>query len=830
LCAETDALSALLAQVDRLQVERRLEFAALPEGWAAVGLIALAVALGWAIVWMYRREGRAGASLRVRLVMAALRCAVMGLLLAIWLQPVLATYLHRLIDSYTLVLVDTSSSMDLQDRYHHADEIERVRTVAPQAGKSPIRRSALVHAVLSRDNNRFLEQLTAANRVKVYTFAESPQARYTLQAVRESRYASVEQSQPREDAEPVLARAQEAATSFAAHGAATDLGKALRQAVETLGRQPVAGVVIFTDGGLNRGDNAEALARYAAERKLALHIVGVGDPSPPHNVRVAEVVAPDSVFAEDPFAVIVQLAAQGMAGQTVTVELRERRAESEDPGRVVASQSVTITEDEALIPLTFRHAQDEVGRYTYQVSVPVGETESVADDNVKQATVNVIENKLRVLLVAGAPNWDYRYLSRLLTRDETFELSCWLQSADETAVRDGDVIIDHLPSTPEELFQYDVIVLLDPDPLEFTPELSELMADLVSRHGGGLLYAAARLHAPSFARDPATQPVLRALPVTLDPDAELVLNEIGHYQQQPSPVLVEPTALGHPVLRLPDSLGPEASWSNLAEVYWHLPVLREKPVATVLLRHGDPRMQNTYGPHVLLATQYVGAGRTAFLAMDGTWRWRAHSVAAFDKFWIQMLRYLVEGKLAGGNRRGMLVTEAETHQLGEVVRISARLFDPAFRPLTDESVEGEYRLGDDRGKFTLQRLADRPGWYEGRLVPGRTGSCELILPIPGEALTSEPARREIQIVRPNVEILEPQLNRDVLVGLAEQSAGGRYYDLSEAGALPGNIPDRHESTTIRSRPVPLWDDAWMLVALVVLLATEWTMRKIFKLL
>jgi hypothetical protein len=796
----------LIAQIDRVQIERRLEFAALPEGWAAVGLLALAVAMGWAIFWMYRREGRAGASLRVRLLLGTLRAAVMMLLLAIWLQPVLATYLHRLIDSYTLVLVDSSASMDLQDRYHNADEIAKVKQVVPDAGKSPVRRSDVVHAVLGDRSNRFLKELAAANRVKLYTFADAPQAQYTLQAVREAEFTTVDQTTNGGDDKLVAsADSADAVTTFAAHGAATDIGKAVRQTVETLGRQPVAGVVVLTDGGLNRGDSSEAIARYAREHKIPLHIVGIGDPSPPHNVRVAEVTAPDNVFAADPFAVLVQLAAQGMAGQSVTVELRERRADSEDEGRVVATQSVELGADELPVPLTFRHVQETTGRYAYRISVPVTETESVADDNMKQVAVNVIENKLRVLLISGAPSWEYRYLARLLQRDETFELSCWLQSADSTAARDGDVIIDHLPITPEELFTYDAVIMLDPDPLEFTPQVSELYADLVSRHGGGLLYAAARLHAPSFLRDPAVQPILRALPITPDPDAELVLNDIGHYQQQPQPVLVEPAAAGHPVLR-------------------------EKPVATVLLRDGDPRMQNSYGQHVLLATQYVGAGRTAFLGMDGTWRWRSKSVAAFDKFWVQLIRYLVEGKLAGGNRRGTLVTEADSYQLGEVVRISARLFDPSFKPLALESVEGEYKLGDERGKFTLTRVADRPGWYEGRLAPGRTGSCELILPIPGDALTDSTARKEIQIVRPNVEILQPQLNRELLVGLAEQSDGGRYYDVNEAGTLPGNIPDKHESTTIRSRPVPLWDRSWLLATLIALLAAEWTLRKVVRLL
>jgi hypothetical protein len=44
---------------------------------------------------------------------------------------------------------------------------------------------------------------------------------------------------------------------------------------------------------------------------------------------------------------------------------------------------------------------------------------------------------------------------------------------------------------------------------------------------------------------------------------------------------------------------------------WHFPVTRAKPGATVLARHGDPRMRNEHGAHVLLATQLVGPGEAS---------------------------------------------------------------------------------------------------------------------------------------------------------------------------------------------------------------------------
>jgi len=825
----------MLAEAGRISLERRLEMAAMPEGWPALVLAALVAGLCWAIVWMYRREGRAGAGLRARWVMAVIRCLVVLCIVGIWLEPVLATYLHRLVDSYTLVLVDTSSSMDLQDRYRDGDAKEKVRAVTGRSVDTAISRRAITEKIVGNDQNRLLTELAKRNRVRVITFDEAPRDVITIRATREGETDDdAGGDEPSADDRSDLMSADRTKAldlEFRASGAATDLGRAVRESIESLGSAPIAAAVVLTDGGVNRGDSIEDILRYVEQKRVPLHIVGVGDPAPPRNVRVAEIIAPDNVFAEDPFAVITQIAHQRMIGESIEVQLIEKRADGRGDERLVASRSVTLGADGSAEPVTFQHRQGAVGRYVYRINVPVAEVESIADDNVKQVTVNVIDNKLRVLLVSGAPSWEYRYLSRLLQRDETFEVSCWLQSADVDAVRDGNVVIDHLPATPEEIFAYDAVVLLDPDPIELTAEWCDLAARLVKDHGGGVLFAAARLNTPSFVHDPAVGELLRILPVTLDSDADLLLNEMGHYQQDGSPIVVPPTSAGHPVMKLPaDDSGVPSRWSTAAKVFWYYPVLREKPVATVLMRHGDPRSQNAYGGHVLLATQYVGSGRTAFLGFDGTWRWRQYGDTLFNKFWVQLIRYLVEGKLAGGNRRGMLLTENDTYQLGDAVSVSARLLDRAFQPATVEQVEAEYAIEGDGGSFLLRREDDRPGWYEGRFVPPRTGGCEISLTIPdGDPLTDR-ARKEIQVVRPDLEILEPQMNRDGLVRLAEQSPDGRYYEIDQAASLAEHIPDRHESTTIRSRPEPLWDNRWMLGGLVILLGLEWSLRKLFRLL
>ncbi len=815
--------SLLAVVVTHDEEEFVTELRHLPEGWTAVGGIALVVGLCWAVVWMYRREGRIGASMRVRMTLAVLRCAVLVTLAVILLEPVRVRILRRWIDSYALVLVDDSSSMDLTDTYRDQPTADRVKRALDRSALEPIRRTSVIEHVLNRDRRRFLRDLADNNRIKLYTFSDEPRLLGTIRATRERTGRSTDPN----DGHETLLGFDDIPIELAPTGPATNMERAVRRAVESLGSAPVAAVVILSDGGFNQGASAEDIARYARDRRLPVHTVGVGDPSAPQNVRVTEILAPANAFQQDPFPISARLVANGIDGQEIHVQLRQRSATDGGPGRVVDSRQVRVGPGGVIEPVVFERRQNRVGRFVYTVETPVLEGESVADDNSKQTTVNVIDARTRVLVIAGGPSWDYRFVSRLLERDKTFDVSCWLQSADLSAVRDGNTVIDHLPTTAEELFEYDVIVLMDPDKEEIDEAWCRLIDTLVTEYGGGLLQTAARPHTPSFMRDRSLKPLHDLLPVTLDPQADLVLNEVGHYQLSGSPPAIASTSCGHPVMKQADDpVSTKLIWRSIGDIYWHYPVLREKPAATVLMRHSDPRMRNSAGGHVLAAVQYVGAGRTGFVAFDGTWRWRRRSIEMFDRFWVQLIRYLAEGKLLGGTKRGMLLAESDQYSLGDAVAVTARLFDRQYKPLRRDRVVAQYDIDGQKGDFVMTVRWDRPGWFEGRFVPDRTGSYRVSLKM-AEADSSDLTEitREIRVTRPNIEILRPQMDRAKLMTLAEQSHGGRYFEVDEAVSLPAVIPDLHEEIPIRSRPTTLWDNFKTLVLLLALLTVEWGVRK-----
>ncbi|RIK68340.1 MAG: hypothetical protein DCC65_03895 [Planctomycetota bacterium] len=797
-----------------------------------VGVLLSAVAI-YAIVWLYRRESRGQLSRRMRWTLAGLRVALLGLLGFIGLEPVIVNYVHRRIDAYTLVLVDESASMSLADAYRLPEDARRAEAVLGGDSPEAVNRADLEERLLTDRESGLLPRLARRNKLVVAKFSD------VLRPIGAFPSAT---SAPAGDGNvaPVDWTAiSEAGLEINPAGSATDVGMAVRGAIDGVGGAPIAGVVLLSDGGFNRGESPAVIAQMLKARGVPLYAVGVGDPSEPLNVVVTEVAGPRSAFKNDPFSVTVRLEARNLENQSLSVELLERSAGTAGTPQPVDRRTVRVNEDGTVEPVVFERKIARPGAMSYVARVAPVEHEAIAADNEKEIlpAVQILDDKMRVLLVAGSPVYDYRFLARMLERDATVDVSTWLQSADMNSVRDGNTIITELPEKQEELFKYDAVILIDPDPEQLDPAWGSLLAAFVSDHGGGLLYGAGNKFAGRFFRSPNTASIVEMLPVVPEPDAEIMLNELGQYQTRAWPIEIPDAALGDSILRQADNLAENrAVWSALDGVYWHFPVRREKPVAVTLMRHSNPRMVSSFGPHVLLATQFVGSGRCVYLGLNSTWRWRKHDEKYFNRFWIQMTRYLVEGRLLGGRSRGMILTPKDQFDLGESVPVTVRALDERFDPLLVpelELVAASTSGSDDSGeprqplRVTLTPVVGREGYYQGRFIPLQAGTIHLSVTLPGLPTGPGPSpvlERDLTINRPAIEMRNTAMNRAALEQLALGS-GGRYFDVDEAPRIAELIPDSSRTLVSRERPRPLWDNAYVLVLLAVIVTLEWALRR-----
>jgi hypothetical protein len=173
----------------------------------------------------------------------------------------------------------------------------------------------------------------------------------------------------------------------------------------------------------------------------------------------------------------------------------------------------------------------------------------------------------------------------------------------------------------------------------------------------------------------------------------------------------------------------------------------------------------------------------------------------------------------------------EEYMPGERIALTARLKSADLKPLQLPKVTGTLHTPDNNEE-PIELTADPslPGQYLATLVAREHGSYYITLQNPNEISKSTPQKVEYSVVPPSVELERPWLNKPLLVDLAKLS-GGRYFELAEVDQIPAAIPDKKQVITVSDKPKLLRDSMrlTLLGAIVLLLGTEWAVRKHFKL-
>ncbi|MEM8885294.1 MAG: hypothetical protein AAGD14_14595, partial [Planctomycetota bacterium] len=516
----------------------------------------------------------------------------------------------------------------------------------------------------------------------------------------------------------------------------------------------------------------------------------------------------------------------------------------DDDWETIKSQQVSFR-GEAPETLRFIDRPPRVGVVEYRIRMDKRPDESTHQDNEKLFVVRVIEEKVKVLFIAGAPAHEYYAIKNTLLRDSTITVACFLQSADPEFPQDGNEIsLDELPKDEKGLFAFDVVLMHDPNGLLFPPNFTGLLKEFVAEHRGGLGFVCGNKNTLALLRDNRGEEqndLTGILPVILDLDrADLPGSGIGYgaYFSSPWQMRPEPAAMTHPATRF--GADPQRArdlvWNRLPPFYWFFPVLKAKAGATVLAVHDDPReVVEPYGPRPIIATQRYGGGNVLFLASDETYRWRDVGEPIFDRFWIQTVRFLLEGRHAGQRRRFRIFLDREVAGLGDAVQINAQVFTEAYKPLEAGTVEVEVRHPGAEKNETLELAAipGKEGHFTGSFAPPALGDYEL-RPV-GEAYRpTEPGAPDTPaasfiVILPDREMGNVKADRTLLRNLAARTRGlaVEFHEMQRIGD-PALIPPASERIVTQGRPVPLWDTWTTIIVILSLLSVEWILRKRFR--
>ncbi|TVQ60724.1 MAG: hypothetical protein EA378_10730 [Phycisphaerales bacterium] len=775
-------------------------------GWA------LAVTAGGVLAWA--TYARLAGPKRVRTGLAAIRTATLVLLLLLAAGPQLVRENERTEQDWVVVLVDRSASLTVPD--------------APDGPGGRTTREAQLRQAFESAGTTWRE-LDATRRLLMLGFDSGA---FDLETIRDGGEL----------------------TGFdlgEADGRRTAIGASIEEALRRVAARPVAGLVVLSDGR-SADELPRSAARRLSEELIPVFAMPLGSADAPADLAVASVDAPSAAFVSDRVPVTVAVERRGGTPDdgSASVRLIDRATGlTLDERRVRAADY--DADGRAVVTLLTR--PEDAGDADWLVEIDPDGGDLIEANNREPLTLSLVDRPLRVVYFDGYPRWEFRYLKNILLRERSIDSSNLLLATERSYIQEGDSRLDALPGSSEEWAPFDVVVMGDVRANLFSERQLEQLREHVALRGAGLLFIAGPGSTPGtwfgtalgdllpFRASGGSRAGVRAWeePVTMAPTAlaeRLGLLNLGG----PS----EGLGSGEP-LRWPSSLSdPMSGWSTLRFAQ-RLERSSLKPAAEVLAvgvpvsAGGDASTRTSEHPEAsaLVVTMRYGAGRVTYVATDETWRWRyARGETLTERFWVPLVRDLGRAAVERGGRPALLEAAPDRPVVRQPVRVGITLLDQSLLDASPGSlrvrVSPASRPGSEADAGEVTELTLGPAGED-----GERGFQTTWLPTRPGVYVIEPAdpllaglglSATVDVGLPDDEMRTPQADHAFLASLAS-SSGGRVLSSGELSELPGLLPNREVVIAAAPDVATLWDRPVWLVLLVLLLGTEWVVRRLIKL-
>ena len=456
-----------------------------------VGLLLVACVLAYALI---RSLAGPPVSIARRRTLVLLRTVVIGVLLLLLWNPVSVTETPGTIDLPELFyLLDSSASMQMggdSSRWNDAVAMMRLADESTQQGNG-------AEVSLFRFGQR-LSAIDAAQQVGLESVGVADSAGRRAASVDES-LASAE-SNRNESNEDTASADPDSLPKIEPVDSDSRLLEALRQISSRFGRQPPAGLVVFSDGQVRDADAVRELAKSFAGLDVPIHVAPVGNMSGDGDIAIVGVVAPRRVRKFTDVDVQVFVRSYGYDG--ITTEVRLLAVDSDGTARPLNSVPITLRSGFQPVSLTFR---SELGTRDLKIAIEPRTNELATNNNEFLTAIDVDRTKIRVLYLEGSrepiqqvrrgdqyvTRGPYSDLKEAITADPDIECVV-IYTGSGTAVRVLDSNTSGsrgFPATLAELSAFDAIIISDVPRYALTDEQIGWVENWVGQRGGGLLMA-----------------------------------------------------------------------------------------------------------------------------------------------------------------------------------------------------------------------------------------------------------------------------------------------------------------------------------------------------
>ncbi len=566
------------------------------------------------------------------------------------------------------------------------------------------------------------------------------------------------------------------------NGSRTDIDRALSGAMDIL--QQHEAVILVTDGIVTSGRDPSATA---SRIPVPVFAVGIGDTSRQNDVVVQRVLHNPTASLNSIITVDASILIDGFPDRDIQAQLIQ-------DDTVLDEQTLRSSESRSVRQVRFDLLMEDEGLQQYRIHVPEVPGEWTTDNNTRWFSVDVRDDQLRILHLAYEVHPDVGNMRRFLREDKQIliESRTWIT---HDRYVEGD-----LPDRPDTL---DLVVLHGFPHMDLDDTHAREIADRFSDNS--------ILLAGSAGQD------LSRLASLFSGQLPIRFQQGFNWQDVQFHLAADRTS--HAILDF-----------EITEDM-RLPPIRGGIRLAGSAPNSDVLLQTSYRGNAtdvpLLAVRTVGDRNITHLNGYNFYRWSLSTREDVRVFWENLLNNAVKWTAAQPDERLLdLAPSDPVFQIGEAVVMNGFLRNEAGDPEENASIEVtlEREDADDRHYIMSNEGGGRYQLEIGN-IPEGTYSFTGVANRGGREIDSRSGQFSVGGI--NREFIETVRDDDLLRFIARAS-GGSFLPHEQAVSLIDIMNEQigfEQRTETVSESLALYRHPFWFVLVIVLLATEWALRK-----
>ncbi len=547
----------------------------------------------------------------------------------------------------------------------------------------------------------------------------------------------------------------------------------------------IASITIVSDGVITQG----LTPIYSAEKiGIPVFTVGIGDSSKKNDVEIKNVINNEFIYAETPTTILATILSKGFAGTTTQVSLYEN-------SQLIENKNIALDRS-GVNSISFDYTPKQSGEKKLSLKINNLEGESNTLNNQKVFYINVLSNKINILLIAGSPSSDLTFIKNSLSADNNLKVNTLTQ------ISAGN-FLEQNPSV--ELDSADIIYLIGfPTSITSDDFLTRLVNKLENKNTPFFLLLTSDVELKK----------LNSLSYLLPISVSMI--DKNYLQVQPD---IQISEIDNPIIQ--NNQGND--WNNLPPINQPIVSLDVKPESKIISK---VKINNQPRNNPLIVSRNFGSKRAVVLIGKDIWKWKLQTanknLSLFDGFILSTTRWL---NAPDDQKKVKIKTSKKIYSSGELVEFTAQVYDESFNPVSEAEVKVNINAQNSKDELILNSIG--AGLYEGSVSLSTNGDYYFSgnASLNGKMLGNDNGTFNIGDI--DIEMIDSRMNYEFLSLLSNQTKG-IFYSPGDINSLIVKLNELNLSASkekLTTSEIRLWSDEWLLVIVILLFAFEWFLRK-----